>query len=83
MNNTRYHPGQAVIVTPKAGPPFPATVIRDAGIPLIEVKTATGRLFPARSQVTAAADHLSRNEAPAPANAVYRGVMQERLERRR
>lgn len=81
--DTQYSPGQAVIVTPKAGSPFLATVIRDAGIALIEVKTTTGRLFPQRAQVAPAENSLSRNETPGPANAPYRGVMQERLERRR
>jgi hypothetical protein len=81
--DSRYQPGQAVIVTPRQGNPFPATVIRDAGIALVEVQTSTGRLFPARAQVAPAGDFLSRGEQPTPANAVYRGVMAERLEKRR
>ena len=83
MSNTRYTPGDIVIVAPRGSRPYPARIIADYGTDLVEVATPTGKQFPARSIVTLADSHLSRNEAPAPANAVYRGVMQERLERRR
>ena len=79
-----YTPGESVIVTPRGGgTPFAAVILKDVGTDIVEIRASGTRLFPYRVQVTRAASHLSANEAEQPANAHYRGVMNERIERRK
>lgn len=79
--NPQYQPGDRVIITPKGlAPPFAAEVIRDIGSTLIEVVCATGRVFPARSQVRPMSQSLSSSDSPA-IRREYSGIMQQRLEK--
>lgn len=78
----QYRPGDRVIVTPRTGAPFPAEIISDIGSTLIEVVTATGRMFPQRTMVSPISQSLGQNAAPAIQRA-YSGIMGKRLEKRR
>ena len=77
-----YVEGDNVIVTPRGGgTPFAAVILKDVGTDIVEIRASGTRHFPYRVQVTRAASHLSANEAPQVANAAYRGVMNERIDR--
>ena len=79
-----YVEGDNVIVTPRGGgAPFAAVILKDVGTDIVEIRASGTRLFPYRVQVTRAASHLSANETPQVANEPYRGIVGERLTRRK
>ena len=76
-----YTPGESVIVTPPNATPFVATVIQDRGGSLVFIGANSTKAYAPRVILSLAASHLSPNETPQVANAHYRGVMNERIER--
>ena len=79
----RYEPGATVVVSPPNATPFVATVLKDHGTPLVYVGTKSTKTYAPRVILSLAASHLSPNEAPQVANEPYRGIMNERIERRK